>query len=132
MGADDQAVDHLPEPPAGGDPFQLDLCILAIRSGADHRGIGAPFDLPEQGIIAAVEKGLHHPGNRGEIFRCRKNITVGGEHVIGPAIFRMNDAHFGAVFLLRSFGSSLDHLSGAAGIAVIDNQKIFHRLPPNK
>ena len=124
MGADDQRRLDFLQPPAGGDAGGLAGRVLAIRSGADHLGIGAAFDTAEHGIVAAVEKFLHLAGQGGEVFRRGEQVAMGGEDVVGPGVAGAHQHRI--AFGAGGARGGLCHLAGAAGAGMIDDQELGH------
>ncbi len=82
MGADNDAVGDLLQPPAGGDSFGLAHRIAAVRPRTNDDRIRPPLDLSEAGIVTTVEKRLHYPGDRREIFWEDEQIAVSRQHIV--------------------------------------------------
>src|SRR5690606_1107037 len=70
VGADDDRVGHLLQPPAGGDAGDLAHGVLAVAAGADHGRVGPPLDPAEHGVVAAVEELLHRSRQRRQVLRA--------------------------------------------------------------
>src|SRR3546814_6421377 len=72
---DDHAFSHALEPPACGDPVELSLGILPVRSCGNDGGIRPTLDPPQNRIIASDEHLLHRATHVGEVFGTAEQIS---------------------------------------------------------
>ena len=126
VGADDDRISHGFQPPARRDPGHLADRILPVAAGADHQGVGTTLDAPQDGIVGAVEKGLHLTRDRRQVLRADEQVAVRLKKVVRPGLCRLKDLNPRLTPVTGGGLGGMGHLARTAGARVIDDQQRLH------
>lgn len=73
-------------------PVELTLSPGAIGASSNDAGVSVPLDAPEQRVIEPVEHFFHQAAQAGQVFGCAKQETAGGDQILCPRLFTVQEA----------------------------------------